>query len=411
MGNHSKVYILGGYQTDFSRNWVREGFEAADLIRDTLRGGLEATGISATAIEVAHIGNFVAELFVGQGQLGGLLAEVEPELNGIPVSRHEAACASGSMAILAAMADIESGRYQTACVMGLEIMRNVSGEVAAQHLGAAAWVGHEAQSAQYCWPYMFNQLSREYESRYGLDYKHIAAIAETNYKNAKKNFNAQTRNWSFQPDSFSAQDELNPIIDGLVRRNDCGQVTDGAAMVILASAEQAALYATEKGISLQDIPYIKGWGHRTSRLSYAGKMQDSADSALVFPFVNTTINDAFKRAAIVDVFELDAIETHDCFAITEYMAIDHFGITAPGDSWKAVEAGWHEIGGRLPINPSGGLIGCGHPVGATGIRMLLDCYKQTAHQAGAYQVENAKNVAMLNIGGSTTTTACFVVGV
>lgn len=411
MSGVSKVYVLGGYQTDFARNWVREGFETADLMREVLQGGLEATGIPAAAIEVAHVGNFVAELFVGQGQLGGLLAEVEPALNGVPVSRHEAACASGSMAILAAMADIESGRYQTACVIGMEVMRNVPGELAAQHLGAAAWVGHEAQSARYCWPHMFNQLSQEYESRYGLDYQHVAAIAETNYKNAKRNHNAQTRNWSFQPESFSAQDELNPVIEGLVRRNDCGQVSDGAAMVVLASEKQAAQYAAEKGISLDTIPCIKGWGHRTARLSYAGKIQDSANESLVFPYVNATIKDAFKRASIADVFELDAIETHDCFAITEYMAIDHFGMTAPGESWKAVEAGWHEMGGRLPINPSGGLIGCGHPVGATGVRMLLDCYKQTASRAGEYQVENAKNVAMLNIGGSTTTTACFVVGV
>ena len=108
---------------------------------------------------------------------------------------------------------------------------------------------------------------------------------------------------------------------------------------------------------------------------------------------------------------IDGIETHDCFTTSEYMAIDHFGITAPGESWKAVEEGWLEIDGKHPINPSGGLIGAGHPVGATGCRQVLDSYLQVTGQAGAYQVEGAKNFQTLNIGGSGTTSVSFVVGV
>jgi len=92
------------------------------------------------------------------------------------------------------------------------------------------------------------------------------------------------------------------------------------------------------------------------------------------------------------------------------MAIDHFGITKPGESWKAVEEGVIELGGRLPINPSGGLIGAGHPVGATGVRQMLDCHRQITGSAGDYQVEGAKKFAMLNIGGSGTTSCVFIVG-
>jgi acetyl-CoA C-acetyltransferase len=123
-----------------------------------------------------------------------------------------------------------------------------------------------------------------------------------------------------------------------------------------------------------------------------------------------TRSDAFGRAGINSVDDLDAIETHDCFTSTEYMAIDHFGITAPGESWKAVESGDIEMGGRIPINPSGGLIGLGHPVGATGVRMILDSYKQVTAKAGDYQIEGASTVATLNIGGSATTTVSFVIG-
>ena len=92
------------------------------------------------------------------------------------------------------------------------------------------------------------------------------------------------------------------------------------------------------------------------------------------------------------------------------MAIDHFGLTKPGESWKAVEGGVIELGGKCPINPSGGLIGAGHPVGATGVRQMLDCWRQITHHAGEYQVEDAKTFAMLNIGGSGTTSCVFVVG-
>ena len=110
------------------------------------------------------------------------------------------------------------------------------------------------------------------------------------------------------------------------------------------------------------------------------------------------------------VGDIDGIETHDCFTSTEYMAIDHFGITAAGESWKAIEKGDIGLGGRTPINASGGLIGLGHPVGATGVRMVLDSYKQVTGAAGDYQIAGAENVATLNIGGSATTSVSFIIG-
>jgi acetyl-CoA C-acetyltransferase len=100
---------------------------------------------------------------------------------------------------------------------------------------------------------------------------------------------------------------------------------------------------------------------------------------------------------------------HDCFTPSEYLAIDHIGLTGPGESWKAIENNEIELGGRLPINPSGGLIGGGHPVGASGVRMLVDAAKQVSGTAGDYQVEGAKTFGTLNFGGSTATTVSFIV--
>ena len=129
----------------------------------------------------------------------------------------------------------------------------------------------------------------------------------------------------------------------------------------------------------------------------------------MFPHVRHVVEDAFRRAHIADVTKLDGIETHDCFSMSEYMAIDHFGITGPGESWKAVENGDLERDGAIPVNPSGGLIGVGHPVGASGVRMLRDAARQVTGQAGDTQISNARTFATLNIGGSLTTTVSFVV--
>lgn len=407
-----EVYILGGAQTDFARNIEREGGGMFELFRDVAEAAFTVTQIEPKEVEVAHVGNFVGELFAGQGQLGGFFGHVHPDLAGIPASRHEAACASGSIAILAAAAEIEAERYGLALVLGIELMRNVPGQKAAEYLGAAAWTGREAQEARYLWPYMFSQVAAEYEERFGLDRAHLRAISENNFANAKRNPNSQTRGWSLGPDNFSeSNDEANPPIEGSLRKSDCGQVTDGAAAIFLASREVAEAYARKRGIPMESIPRIKGWGHSTAPLLYSTKVTASRGEPYIFPSVRKAMTDALTRAEMPDIYACDGVEVHDCFSITEYMAIDHFGITPPGESWRAIEDGTIALGGKLPVNPSGGLIGLGHPVGATGVRMMLDSWQQVTGNAGDYQVEGAKNMASFNVGGSATTSVSFVVGI
>lgn len=405
-----EVFVLGGAQTDFARNWSRDGQSLFDMMRDTVEAGLAATGLAASEVETAHVGNFAAELFCDQGQLGGLFAAIRPEFNGLPSGRHEAACASGSLALLSAASEIEAGRYDLTCVLGVEYMRNVPGDMAARHLGAACWRGREAEGVRYVWPAMFNDLYEEYDRRYGMKYEHVAEIARGNYENARSNPNAQTRNWKFGNRAFTEDDGENPVIEGRIRRQDCGQVTDGAAVVFLASRRFAEAYARKHGKTAADLSRIEGWGHRTATMRLADKLADSADDEYVLPHVRGAATDAFRRAGIGGVDGLDLIEVHDCFSMTEYMTIDHLGITAPGESWKAVEEGAIRRNGRIPINPSGGLIGLGHPVGATGVRMMLDAHKQVTGAAGGYQVDGARRAGTLNIGGSTTTTICTIVG-
>lgn len=404
------IYVLGGYQTDFGRNWNKENKHIVAMMREAVEGGLAATGIEAREIETGHVGNFAAELYAMQGHLGAFLVDTDPALSGLPTARHEAACASGSIAILAASAEIEAGRYDLAMVVGVEQMKTVDPARGGDFLGTAAWYEREAKGVEFPFPKLFGKLGDEYDKRFGLKDEHLARISAVNYSNAKRNPLAQTRSWYMTEDHAMSTDKFNTVIGGRIKISDCSQVTDGAASLFLASEKAAAAYARKRSIKLDRLPRLLGWGHRTAPIEFSTKVAESKDNPYVLPHTRQAIVDAFRRAGVRDVWGVQGIETHDCFTTSEYMAIDHFGLTRPGESWRAVEEGVIEIGGKMPINPSGGLIGCGHPVGATGTRQVLDAYKQVTGQAGDYQVDAARRFACLNIGGSGTTSCVFVVG-
>ena len=399
MGNG--VWILGGYQSDFARNLTREGLDFADLTREVVDQTLAASMIDAADIGVVHVANAFGEMFARQGHLGAMPATVHEGLWDTPAARHEAACASGSVATLAAMADLRAGNYRTALVVGVELEKTVSGDVAAQHLGAAAWTGHEGADAKFLWPAMFSEIADTYDRRFGINDEHLRAIAALNFANARRNPNAQTRDWRVPA---LDDDAANPVVDGRIRRFDCSQMTDGGAGLVLVGDE---FLAEHPGV--RPIGRIEGWGHRTVGLGLRQKLDRDDANPYVLPHVRAAVTDAFGRAGL-NLDGLDGFEVHDCFTPSEYLAIDHIGLTGPGESWKAIENGDIEIGGRLPINPGGGLIGGGHPVGASGIRMLLDAAKQVSGSAGEYQVEGARRFGTLNFGGSTATTVSFVVG-
>ena len=395
------VWILGGYQSDFARNLTREGLDFADLTREVVDQTLAASMIDAADIGVVHVANAFGEMFARQGHLGAMPATVHEGLWDTPAARHEAACASGSVATLAAMADLRAGNYRTALVVGVELEKTVSGDVAAQHLGAAAWTGHEGADAKFLWPAMFSEIADTYDRRFGINDEHLRAIAALNFANARRNPNAQTRDWRVPA---LDDDAANPVVEGRIRRFDCSQMTDGGAGLVLVGDE---FLAEHPGV--RPIGRIEGWGHRTVGLGLRQKLDRDDANPYVLPHVRAAVTDAFGRAGL-NLEGLDGFEVHDCFTPSEYLAIDHIGLTGPGESWKAIENGDIEIGGRLPINPGGGLIGGGHPVGASGIRMLLDAAKQVSGSAGEYQVEGARRFGTLNFGGSTATTVSFVVG-
>ncbi|MGH7950129.1 MAG: acetyl-CoA acetyltransferase, partial [Candidatus Binataceae bacterium] len=261
MAQIEPVYIIGGAQSDFARNWTKEGKHFVAPMREVVLEALEKTDISPREIETAHVGNFAAELYAKQGHVGAFFVEIDPMFSGLPTSRHEAACASGSIAILAASAEIEAGRYNLAAVVGVEQMKTVDAATGGDYLGTAAWYEREAKGIEFPFPKLFGRLGDEYDKRYGLKDEHLAHISATNYANAKRNPLAQTRNWFMSESHAQQQSKFNQVIGGRIKVSDCSQVTDGASCVFLASAKYAAEWAKRRGIKLDDIPRILGWGH------------------------------------------------------------------------------------------------------------------------------------------------------
>ena len=409
----SKVFILGGAQTDFERNWKKEGKGMVALLKEAVADGLENAGLSFSDVAnlnkenrvACFVGNFIAEKYTDQGHLGAFLTEVDKAFYGVPSARYEAACASSSVAIDAAQTKIKNGDYDVAIVVGWELMKTVDSKKGGDYLGHAAYYEKEGRGIELPFPKLFGKLADETLKKYPeLDEKRymdaLARISVINYDNAKRNPLSQTRKWFMSFDQASMRGtDTNPLVGGKLGVSDCSQVTDGAAVVVLCSEK----FVEERKITGK--PVIKGYGHRTAPMLFEKKIADNEDSEYILPWTRQAVLDAYRRSGL-SVDDIDVFETHDCFTSSEYAAISAFGLTKPGKEYEAVEDGTV----AKKINPSGGLIGCGHPVGASGARMLLDLYKQVTGTAGRYQVSGVKNAMMLNIGGSATTNYVFVVG-
>jgi len=412
------VYILGGAQTDFERNWNKEGKGVLALLKEIINDTFKNTKIKEKEIielnkqnKVAiFIGNFAAEYYVNQGHLGPLMTEVNKCFYGVPSARYEAACASGSVALDAAITKIKANEYDLAIVIGWELMKTVDSKTGGDFLGRAALYEIEAKGIDFPFPKLFGKLAEETVKKYQLDeerYKNnLALISKINYENAKRNPNAQTRKWFMNQTQANIRgNKTNEIVGNMLAISDCSQVTDGAACVILASEN----YIKNTKRNINNYPIVKGYGHRVAPYVFDNKIEESKNNEYILPWTRQAVLDAYKRSDLT-IQDIDVFETHDCFTSSEYMAISAFGITAPGKEYEAIEDGTISFNGSKPINPSGGLIGCGHPVGASGVRMFLDLFKQVTNKAGKYQIKNAKNGMMLNLGGSATTNYCFIIG-
>ncbi len=421
MSTTKDVFIIGGSQTDFLESYSDNGKNIHDLFKTIVESTLEQTGIDYDEINrlkknnriEIFVGNFASELFIQQGHLGPFLTQVDEAFVGIPAARYEAACASSTLCANIARSRIRANEIDLAIIVGIEIMRNVTPLVANDYLGACADYDVEAKGTRFFYPLSFGHLTDAYLNKYKdiSEEKLLSAFMEISLKNrnnASHNPLAQTRNADSSRKHLEVMNrKYKNAFGGRTRFSDCSQISDGASSLLIASPEYTQEYLSKRGKDKSSVARIAGSGFRVAELHFQEKIEASKDNPYILPWGRQTVVDAFNEAKVT-LDDINCIELHDCFAINEYVIMSNFGITKPGEEYIAVEKGVTQKTGATPINASGGLMGAGHPVGASGARMLLDIYKQITNQAGDYQIDNAKRGATFNVGGSCTTTMSMV---
>lgn len=382
-----------------SRTRIAEGVPGNPGLRDHLStavlGAFEDAGITGEQVERAWVGNFLGELFCRQGHLGSLLAGIAPGLDGKPIGRVEAACASGSMALTAAAEAIQAG-WDVALVAGVELETHVRGRDGVDFLSVAADRASADAIEANTFPYLFAKRARAYKAESGAPAEATAAVVAKAYRNASDNPVAQMRAVSVTAEEAAAPGPRNrafledPELRDHCRLLESTTFTDGASALVLVSERGLA----KLGRSADGLAELVSWGHSTAPLAGGVTLSQMTTSAKA---ARTALADGGVTAD-----DLDLVEVHDCFAITEILLPEALGLAPRGAGWRLALEGHSARDGRIPVNPGGGLLGIGHPVGATGVRQTVDLVQQLRGRSPC-QVAGAELGLAANIGGDDRT--------
>jgi acetyl-CoA C-acetyltransferase len=341
---------------------------------------LENAGIAE--VDLITVGCMSPGLFVGQEHLASLLAD-ELGMAGVGAARVESACASGGLALRAGFAEVASGLSETVLVTGVEKMTDVDGADATFALGTAADQEYEGFHG-ITFPGLYAMLAQVHMQRFGTTQEQLAQVAVKNHANGMKNPHAQ----------YHLEVTIDSVIGSTMVADplhllDCSPITDGAAAVVLMPVDKARELAPDR-----PVVKITGSGMATDTIALANR-----DDLSELGAVRLAGSRAYRMADRTPA-DIDLVEVHDCFTIAEIMATEALGFFKQGDGGPAVERGDTAIGGKIPVNPSGGLKAKGHPVGATGIAQVLEIVTQLRGEAGDRQVAGAKTGMAQNMGGS-----------
>ena len=345
---------------------------AAEAIRDA---GLEPPEIGA--IFVGHFGGFTDQGFPAS------FALVDPALRFVPATRVENACASGSAAIRAGLTELGAGASRFVLVVGAETMTAASPARIGTALLAASYRAEEGDG-EGGFAGIFGRIAQAYFQRYGDRSDALARIAAKNHANGVENPNAQLRR-DLGYEFCRHVSEKNPWVAGPLKRTDCSPVSDGAAAIVLTDLATA--------LRMPKAVHIRALAQANDFLPMARRDVTAFEGC-------TAAWRKAHRAAGTELDDLDLVETHDCFTVAELIEYEAMGLTPAGEGHRAVEEGWVERGGRLPVNPSGGLKAKGHPVGATGVSMHVMAALQLTGEAAGMQVEGASLAGIYNMGGA-----------
>ncbi len=373
------VSIIGVGCTKFGERWDSS---LRDIVAEAGFSAIEDSNVSGEEISALYIGNMSAGRFIEQEHIGSLIADYAglARLH-VPSTRVEAACASGGLALRQAVLAVASGYHDIVIAAGVEKMTDVSGGTAADALASAADREWECFFGA-TFPALYAMIARLHMRRYGTTREQLSMVAVKNHHHGCLNPIAQ-----YQMEITHEKVMKSPMVADPLHVFDCSPLTDGAAAVILAPTEMAKKYC--------DTP-VKILG--SCQASDTLALHDRRDITTLDATVCAARN-AFGQAR-VEPGQIDVAEVHDCFTIAEILAIEDLGFVEKGQGGKVVEEGMTALNGKLPINTSGGLKACGHPVGATGIKQAYEITLQLRGEAKKRQIDDAEIGLTHNVGGS-----------
>jgi len=380
-----RVAIVGVGMTKFGERW-NAGLR--ELIAEAGVNAMKDAGIPGEQIDALYGGTMASGSLIGQEHITALIADYMG-LNPIPATRVEAACASGGVALRTAYMAVASGLHDTVVVGGVEKMTDVSTGDATIALGGAGDQEWELFNGA-TFPALYALAARRHMFEYGTTEEQMAAVAVKNHANAAKNPFAQ----------FTKEITLETVMNSKViadplKLMDCSPISDGAAAVILMPLDKAKEH-TDKPVEIVASAQASDTLALQSRKSLTSlrATQVAAEKAY--------------RLAGIKPSDVNVCEVHDCFTIAEILAIEDLGFFKKGEGGKATEEGETALNSRISVNTSGGLKGCGHPVGATGVKQAVEIAWQLRGDGGRRQVKDARIGMTHNVGGSGATAVVSV---
>lgn len=375
-----KVYISGAATTKFGELWA---ISPRSLAGEAVTGALKDAGVGIRRVNAIFVGNMLSGMLGGQEHLGAFFAE---ELGiTVPAFKIEGACASGGLALHNAVSSVLSGQYDTVIALGVEKMTDHKPEdVATALMGAGS---EEERVAGAIFPGLYAILARVHMREFGTTREQLASVAVKNHYHASLNPNAQ-----FHSTITIEQVMRSARIADPLRLLDCSPISDGAAAVIVTNKKSVHAVAVSASTVATD---TLGLAQRKS-LTCLAATQEAGKKAYA--------------AGGIEPKDVSVAEVHDCFTIAEILAMEDLGLFPKGKAAAAIMAGETQLGKsrHLVVNPSGGLKGCGHPVGATGIKQVVEIVEQLRGRAGWRQVKKAKIGLAHNVGGSGATAVVHI---
>jgi acetyl-CoA C-acetyltransferase/acetyl-CoA acyltransferase len=380
-----RVAVIGVGVTKFGKH----DRTSAELFAEAAREALADAELSPSAIQALYYGNVVGGETEKQLHMGPQAASILG-IPGIPTTRFETACASSHAAFRHAVMEVASGVSDVVMVGGAERVLNVPTAESTAYFAYASDASWE-QPLGLTFPGVFALVARAHMAKYGTTEEQMAHVAVKNHRHATLNPKAQ-----FQKEITLEQVLKSAYVADPLKLYDCCPFTDGGAAVILAGEEVARRHPRAV------------WVLGSAAASDFMLLQDKKDLARVAATERAAA--AAYRQAGLGPKDVDVVELHDCFTIAEIVATEGLGLFEPGTGGLAAEKGWTSLGGRIPVNPSGGLKAKGHPIGATGAAQVAEIVTQLRGEAGRRQVDGARTGLVHTLGGNTATVLVSVFG-